>query len=428
MSGTMKEILKVDFTSSMESGVSDFPYYYTDYEKLNITKAILEFYLIEDLILNFPTNVFLMERKKFSNLFISLILLRKELNEKFARVLFDYLCASSLGEARHATQRPHGFFIENYDAGFSRNSVYSDAHIYSPAKFLPILLKVFETGNWGNGYGGAKWARIVQAAMLYEKVSNQVFIDHIIDLAHNGGTAFDKNYLVHLDNRDHFKYILDTKFKKNGMSTLVLSINQKIPDCSITPQLKLLAVDIGSRIYDKKVLESLTLISAKELAFPPPIPWGKGNLICECKKKDEIIFRKKCFNFEEQEEKDLFFSNMIFYKQEIRHNILTIIKHYEKLSMFSPNATQNFCSEAQKKLDEYKIFRKKMMKEKKLLKQATSKQMTILDKILEDDDVPIKKDISAIDYTKVVPSIKPAIPELNQENEEQKGEINVRVP
>lgn len=114
--------------------------------------------------------------------------------ERFARTLYDYLCLIVFGEARHASNCA-GYYYEDWPVSHidGRSNAYSYATDYSPASFLPKAAQLFLAGNWEESYGGRAWARIAEAAMLYGKVPDVVFIDHAIDLSHNSGLCFDKD-------------------------------------------------------------------------------------------------------------------------------------------------------------------------------------------------------------------------------------------
>jgi phosphoenolpyruvate synthase/pyruvate phosphate dikinase len=65
-------------------------------------------------------------------------------------------------------------------------------------KYLRLTAKVFRDDNWMGGFGGEPWARIAETArdFLRGKLAHPVFIDHVFDLRHNGGTLFDKHTMV----------------------------------------------------------------------------------------------------------------------------------------------------------------------------------------------------------------------------------------
>lgn len=113
---------------------------------------------------------------------------------RLARNFFDYLVIAAAGEARHCED-----VVAFGGCNTSRNQVGKQVIKHDPRSTLPALLKIHQTGSFpGSGFGGAKWAMIVEAAILYFTLGSNplVFADHCVDLAHNGNLAFDKGYIL----------------------------------------------------------------------------------------------------------------------------------------------------------------------------------------------------------------------------------------
>ena len=104
--------------------------------------------------------------------------------------------------------------LNRADAGIS-------AQDYDPRHFLPRLVKLFGECSWSHGYGGPKWANIAKAAMTYWTLPPASFVDHVVDLAHNGSFAWDKmDYgLFYLFSSEKFAEFLN---KKKTMAPLEL--------------------------------------------------------------------------------------------------------------------------------------------------------------------------------------------------------------
>jgi len=88
------------------------------------------------------------------------------------------------------------------------------------AENIAAVEAVFD-GNWSGSYGGRAWHSIIDAVKMYDDVSPATFIDHAIDLEHNGGNVFDKStgkYApVNFDNEglDDVRGFLNVKFSKD---------------------------------------------------------------------------------------------------------------------------------------------------------------------------------------------------------------------
>ena len=81
-------------------------------------------------------------------------------------------------------------------------------------KYLRLTARIFRDENWMGGFGGEPWAKIAETTrdFLRGKLTHPVFIDHVFDLRHNGGTLFDKHAMV-AKNTDEYllKDQLDSK-------------------------------------------------------------------------------------------------------------------------------------------------------------------------------------------------------------------------
>lgn len=385
----------------------NYPYYYSSKStaRLNIVNAILEFYLIEELLLNFPSDFYLMERKKFSKLFINLILFRKDLSEKLARALFDYLCVSSFGEARHSINQSCGAHLVSSslpEEFGDRYCIYNNAYEYSPAKFLPKLWQVFTYGDWKSGFGGIKWANITKAAMLYEKVHNQIFIDHVIDLAHNGGTAFDKDCVLTLSSSGFLMEILNSKFNSRGLQS-AFSLHKFNSSIAISPQVKEIAIEIGARVFGNDFLHGLLRTSSKELEFPVPVQWESGDIEIFIDKSHLKEYKKKKKNYDDDDSETDFTFNS-FYKKMI-NNFLNIQSYTEKLVKIHD---KKFCKDAEEAVIAYKLYKKEERRlkkenkvmEKKFESKCTKEELIILHPVdsMSQPDLTIEKYIPKNPY------------------------------
>ena len=111
---------------------------------------------------------------------------------QFAAAIFDYLCLAMGGEARWAIAKSDFFIPALADFEVSRTYAQKRIMAFNPEQFLPLLEELFSAEWAGVSYGGGSWARIAQAARMYGVVPDPVFIDHCVDLKHNGGLVFDK--------------------------------------------------------------------------------------------------------------------------------------------------------------------------------------------------------------------------------------------
>jgi len=141
-----------------------------------------------------------------------------------SRIIFDYLFLACLGEARHAPTRCTTMFSDfnsEWDGSSDRQCVVSYcAGKYDPKTTLPLLIKLFNEGDWHDSYGGKRWGEIAQAAYnWYTHAWNDItLIDHCVDMVHNGGLAFDKGFLLTCsERRHHIQNLLDDKASRKPL-------------------------------------------------------------------------------------------------------------------------------------------------------------------------------------------------------------------
>lgn len=131
---------------------------------------------------------------------------------------FVYLYAACLGEARHARESlaKESFIPETI--AMHREGLYRAITEYRPTPSnINILISVFSQ-KWSSGFGGKAWRNIAEALKMYFTHPAEVFVDHIIDLEHNGGCVFNKSDArdsLHfaVEYPESFKGFLDWKFR-----------------------------------------------------------------------------------------------------------------------------------------------------------------------------------------------------------------------
>jgi hypothetical protein len=159
------------------------------------------------------------------------------LTETMARRIFVYIWAACLGEARHAGSLVPMYFNE-LSPNASRTDVYKRTAGFEPTQEqIALMRKLYEQKEWGNTFGGKKWLSIADALAMYGEVSNATFIDHAVDLEHNGGNIFTKNAMaVGMDvffdgyNASELRGFLDFKFGHdilNSWKTVEVSFKVK---------------------------------------------------------------------------------------------------------------------------------------------------------------------------------------------------------
>lgn len=146
------------------------------------------------------------------------------MEERLANIMFDYLTLASLGEARHAPRFGGVKFLSamQWAQHTDRATVTPImAEFYNPDEFLPLLITMFDDKVWGGSYGGPKWAEIARSAWMFrcKKWNAVTFIDHAVDLCHNGGLAFGKGFLLWCSSSGGLSNLLDDKASTKPIET-----------------------------------------------------------------------------------------------------------------------------------------------------------------------------------------------------------------
>ena len=153
-----------------------------------------------------------------------------EYGSRLARNFFDYLTIACFGEARY---KDGGLYALHAKGGKQqgRAVAYQTALHYDPRHLLPVMEQVFGRVNWGGGYGGPKWSFIAKQAQWYFKLAMApvAFADHVVDLAHNGGLAFNKGYIIN-NPKDQATYMEMLTVKRNGYLTRDWTKSLDVPE------------------------------------------------------------------------------------------------------------------------------------------------------------------------------------------------------
>jgi len=215
--------------------------------KLNLLSDITEFYIIQYLkfcmeVPENPITTFNFESNPKDIFYVTPFYdrFKKFLNDrdviiqnKLEKFFIMYLFVSSFGEARHfnkvemtdtygfswapdpsfITDRPRAWF-------YALDMINTDSQETLLLK-AEDLYTVFSSGSWALGFGGKKWADIINTLINYLKgnLNKIIFIDTNVSLAHNGQLYLDKLGI----NIVLLKILLDFKFsgKKWQIEALV---------------------------------------------------------------------------------------------------------------------------------------------------------------------------------------------------------------
>jgi hypothetical protein len=205
----------------------------------------------------------------------------ESISENIAFRSFVYLYAACLGEARHARSSNAKDTFVPVTLKLSRDTCYETISNYRPTKRnLHTLVEVFNQ-EWDSGFGGEAWLKIAEALRYYFKVSPAAFIDHVIDLEHNNGTAFNKSdarrtLYFDTDYDGNFKYFLDYKFSRN-----ILEVGPQIYGKLIISRKVYRLIERFCTIFHKQMPEWLA--PKLETLTPYEVEWKDNELRLETK-------------------------------------------------------------------------------------------------------------------------------------------------
>lgn len=189
---------------------------------------------------------------------------------------FVYLYAACLGEARHARESTARERFIPTTLSLHRTQVYETITEFRPtAKNIQALVNIFDQ-DWHSGFGGKAWMKIAEALKMYLSHPPASFIDHVIDLEHNGGTAFNKEDALrplHFCARypGRLSHFLDYKFEKDIL-TKPPSFTTKL---SVMPKTYALA-NRYSKIFGK--IEVSWIEPELDTLTDYLVEWGDGEI------------------------------------------------------------------------------------------------------------------------------------------------------
>jgi len=136
--------------------------------------------------------------------------------KKLAEIIYDYTVTVVAGEMRHGYSQASSYILGYYDDDAKRAFVYEECQFYTAKSILEAGVQVFGSPvKWKSGYGGEKWCAIAKAGLYKGVLPDTLFIDHCVDLTHNGSIYFDKDTPLVVPLRgpelDRYKFFLNFK-------------------------------------------------------------------------------------------------------------------------------------------------------------------------------------------------------------------------
>ena len=165
---------------------------------LDIRQLVQEFYAMEAVSAMIQGNqysCFQPMRHSHSRWHSDFMEFQKTYISQFAAAIYDYTVLVVAAELRHGKRQASRYIKDYYTTAYGREDVYRDCACYKAHDILLAGLHLFDPAfaKWNEAYGGKKWFYIAKAGLLKGTVSDEVFIDHCVDLSHNNSIYFDKS-------------------------------------------------------------------------------------------------------------------------------------------------------------------------------------------------------------------------------------------
>jgi hypothetical protein len=183
-----------------------------------------DFYFLQALRVSISQEISKHPALQFSH---TVVKLQEDLNEYYNDIVpnmalrvFTYLFAACLGEARHARSNSADRRFVREILTAHRSTIFQSISDFEPSRQnIQALVDVFSQ-NWCSGFGGEAWKSIAKALHEYYTLPPATWLDHVVDLEHNNGTAFSKTDAcdtILFDTRYPFRFnnFLDYKFRYN---------------------------------------------------------------------------------------------------------------------------------------------------------------------------------------------------------------------
>lgn len=141
----------------------------------------------------------------------------RELSQRWSRGMRDYLLMASAGEARHLPSH----WQWGHAAPQSRHECYLKARKYDPNELGPNLVRVFSDYSWPGGFGGKLWAHCAEHAVAWTPEAGVAWVDHAVDLKHNGGPVWNKPVLWEFSNSTLMAWLNFKRYAPNLIESLI---------------------------------------------------------------------------------------------------------------------------------------------------------------------------------------------------------------
>lgn len=201
----------------------------------------------------------------------------------FAHQLFDYLAVICIGEARWATKYAKVYCPSLSQNGYvrERDEIYKYHDMINPMSSAPALSSIFSSEWKDGGYGGTKWACLVNLYTKYGTIPDHLFIDMVVNKQHNNGSVFNKPILFDVVSSISLQTFLNFRRECDVLSyTGYLHLTSSVISY------------INEAVKLNMINEPLFISPCLFVNWQKPLEWGFITL--EAEDNEKITYRARC--------------------------------------------------------------------------------------------------------------------------------------
>lgn len=180
-----------------------------------------------------------------------------------AEMFLNYLVGAVAGESRYLCKNSACSVGNGLCGGeLTRAAAIEEARVHNPKKLLMLMSVAFEASHLGGSIGGPKWANIAKVGLMYFNGPKKIFLDHVVDLTHNGGLFLGKT--------GHFFYFEEAPY----MGILDLKKSGKLMDSSMPVLVDEETEEIMNTAIAMKIVPQPEKVIRGTLGAPVKVEYG----------------------------------------------------------------------------------------------------------------------------------------------------------
>jgi hypothetical protein len=260
---------------------------------------LAKFYTLNELLARVEVAKQTLDSKVYNILKSSIQRHYTPLRKMLAKAIRDSAVQACLGELRHVFQKayvvqwvskPEAILLVGFSSivgelygmrikGMDRSSIYRNMQIYQPDSMMDMCVFLFNNLLWSAGYGGSLWGSIAEACKSYGVVSDVLFIDHMVDLMHNGGSFLSKPTGIACEIGHYVRLMTVKSFEDSFIYSGNLKLLRTLDKRCVEILNLCLSAGVISHIPEHKAVDHGHNYNGVEWGFTPP-PFDLSTDVC----------------------------------------------------------------------------------------------------------------------------------------------------